>query len=132
MKQHETICSTLFNQSKLNEIFPLDRADSFFDALFGGAEEGAYNITLTFVGAEQNLLRFGFELKQRPGHCLACNLTSGLPGVFERHPILNVKQVAADLADIAGWPQNGWAWKLASTQQLSSELHFIPLTLNKI
>ena len=34
------------DQSFLDKIFPASRADEFFDALFGGAEDGAYDIGL--------------------------------------------------------------------------------------
>ena len=126
-----TSWTALFSQPKLNYIFPMERTDSFFDALFGGTEEGAYDIVLIFVDAEEGLLRFGFELRQRLGRCLACNLTSGLPSVFERHPILNLKQVATELASLAGWPQNSWKWEIGPTRQISRELHFIPFTVSK-
>ena len=34
----------MLEQSFLESIFPAERTDAFFDALFGGAEEGAYDI----------------------------------------------------------------------------------------
>jgi len=77
----------IFTQDVLKKLFPEDRADQFFDALFGDAEEGAYDISLEFKGQSQNKLEFEFHLKQRPGKCLACNLTYGLPQVFSRHGV---------------------------------------------
>ena len=60
------------------------RTDEFFEALYGDAAEGPYDILLKFKGENKNTLHFEFQLKQRPGRCLACNLTYGLPVVFSR------------------------------------------------
>ena len=66
---------SIFTQDKLDAIFPPERTDQFFDALFGDATEGAYDIRLAFDQALENQLQFNLELHQRPGRCLACNLT---------------------------------------------------------
>lgn len=84
---------TLFPQHVLDEIFPSDRADRFFEALLGDASEGAYDIMLTYAGETDDRIDFEFQLKQRPGRCLACNLTYGLPEVFKRHPIIDIAGV---------------------------------------
>ena len=81
----------LFTAEVLAELFPETRTNDFFEALFGDTEEGAYDISLHFAGQTQEMLNFEFRLNQRPGRCLACNLTYGLPEVFTRHPIINVK-----------------------------------------
>ncbi len=116
-------------QDWLNEIFPASRTDAFFDALFGGAEEGAYDIRLICRGVTAERLNMAFELRQRPGKCLACNLTYGLPQVFQRHPVLDVAGTARVLADAAGW-QN-LRWELGKTEEHSRELHIIPFTVYK-
>ena len=115
------------DQAFLDEIFPAGRADDFFDALFGGAEDGAYDIGLVCCGVEPQKARLAFELRQRPGKCLACNLTYGLPQVFQRHPVLNVAGVARDVAARLGWPAESIKWKLGHTEEISRELHIIPL-----
>lgn len=119
------------DQAFLDEIFPSSRADAFFDALFGGAEEGAYDIRL--VSREISLTRalLAFELRQRPGKCLVCNLTYGLPEVFQRHPVLNVADVAKAVATRLGWPQGDMRWSLGPTEEISRELHAIPLILER-
>lgn len=119
------------DQAFLDEIFPATRADDFFDALFGGAEEGAYDIFLVCREATAETARLAFELRQRPGKCLACNLTYGLPQVFQRHPILNVAGVARDVGKRLGWPTESLKWKLGHTEEVSNEVHAIPLTLEK-
>ena len=119
------------DQSFLDKIFPPSRADEFFDALFGGAEDGAYDIGLVCRGVEAQKAKLAFELRQRPGKCLACNLTYGLPQVFQRHPILNVAGVARDVAQHLGWPAESFKWKLGHTEEVSNEVHAIPLTLEK-
>ena len=83
----------IFTQETLNTLFPADLSDQFFDALYGDAEEGAYDIRLVFNGLDNGNLNFEFQLDQRPGKCLACNLTYGLPDVFSRHPIINIDQL---------------------------------------
>ena len=117
------------DQSFLDKIFPASRADDFFDALFGGAEEGAYDIGLVCRGVEAQKAKLAFELRQRPGKCLACNLTYGLPQVFQRHPILNVSGVARDVAAHLGWPAESTKWKLGHTEEVNRELHVIPLVV---
>ena len=69
--------------------------------------------------------------RKRPGKCLACNLTYGLPQVFQRHPVLNVAGVARDVAQRLGWPVESLKWKLGHTEEVSNEVHAIPLTLEK-
>lgn len=115
----------MFDKKFTDEIFPQDRTDAFFDALFGGTEDGAYDISLSFQNEENGILTFHFELKQRQGHCLRCNLTTGLPQVFERHPIIGTKVLVDKIAQKAGLPD--YTWKLGSTIQYSEELHAIPL-----
>ena len=119
------------DQSFLDKIFPPSRADEFFDALFGGAEDGAYDIGLVCRGVEAQKAKLAFELRQRPGKCLVCNLTYGLPQVFQRHPILNVAGVASAVAQELGWPAESLHWKLGHTEEVSRELHAIPLILEK-
>ena len=87
------------DQAFLDEIFPAQRTDDFFDALFGGAEEGAYDIRLVCRNVTPVRAQLAFELRQRPGKCLVCNLTYGLPQVFQRHPVLNVAGVAKAVAE---------------------------------
>ena len=120
------------DQSFLDKIFPASRADDFFDALFGGAEEGAYDIGLVCRGVEAQKAKLAFELRQRPGKCLACNLTYGLPQVFQRHPILNVAGVVSDVAAHLGWPAEATKWKLGHTEEVNRELHVIPLVVECI
>ena len=88
------------DQAFVDEIFPAQRTDDFFDALFGGAEEGAYDIRLVCRNVTPVRAQLAFELRQRPGKCLVCNLTYGLPQVFQRHPVLNVAGVAKAVADV--------------------------------
>lgn len=118
--------SQQFSKDVLDDIFPASRADAFFDALFGDAEEGSYDIELGFSKADGNDLFFEFRLRQRPGKCLACNLTYGLPQVFSRHPIINVEGVAKDISSRIGGNGNT-TWKLGVTEERSHELHVIPL-----
>ena len=122
----------LFDQQTLSEIFPADRADQFFEALFGDASEGAYNISLVFKEhrPKNNTLIFELHLTQRPGCCLACNLTHGLPTVFSRHPVININGVVAAIDELLGDSGSCKDWQLGSTNSVSSALHTLPLIIN--
>ncbi len=116
---------------KLRKIFPPSRTDEFFEALLGDPQEGAYDIVLQFKGMVDNRLEFEFHLKQRPGRCLACNLTYGLPQVFQRHPVINLSGVIEEIKNI--FPElNITGWEMGYTREVSPELHIIPLSLSFI
>lgn len=121
----------LFTAETLDRLFPADRADQFFDALLGDASEGAYDIRLAFTrsDAKAKALTFALELHQRPGKCLACNLTYGLPEVFSRHPLINLKGVVAEIASLCG-NATVKEWHLGTTQQVNKALHTVPLTIH--
>lgn len=123
--------SALFSPQALATLFPADRADLFFDALFGDAAEGAYDINLQFTGhtPADNTLNFAFNLEERPGKCLACNLTYGLPEVFSRHPMINVKGLVAEIDTLLGDDTQCAGWRLGTTQSVSKALHVIPLII---
>jgi len=119
----------LFTEETLKTLFPAERANEFFDALFGDAEDGSYDIRLVFQGQSENALTFGLELHERPGKCLACNLTYGLPEVFSRHPVINIKGLVAAIDGLLDSRATCGAWKLGTTQTVSRKLHIIPLII---
>ena len=122
-----TDAAQIFTPDFLDEVFPPSRTEAFFEALFGDAEEGAYDIRLRFQDQRPEELAFAFQLHQRPGMCLACNLTYGLPQVFTRHPILAVGKVAQALCERMGLTPASWA--LGATREMSRNLHVIPFTI---
>lgn len=121
----------IFTDQVLRSLFPLERADAFFDALFGDASEGAYDIALTYAGYDShaNTLDFFLNLHERPGRCLACNLTYGLPEVFGRHPVINIKGLVGDIERLLGGAVRCTDWKLGRTEQKGRSLHCIPLRI---
>lgn len=121
---------TAISQAQLDAIFPPETSDRFFEALYGGAEDGAYDIVLTSRNMNDNLANFAFELRRRPDKCLKCSLTYGLPEVFMRHPLINLKKVTGELARTLNWKQ--YEWELAPVQEVDDDLHIIPLQLRKI
>lgn len=123
-----TNAAHMFSPEYLDEVFPSTRTDAFFDALFGGAEEGAYDIRLRFEADGPGELRFAFHLVERPGKCLVCNLTYGLPQVFSRHPVLAVGQVVGTLCARVGVAPS--SWNLLPTRSDSRSLHRIPLVIS--
>jgi len=121
-----------FTQDVLDKIFPPHRADQFFEALFGDAEEGAYDISLVYKGKSEDQIGFEFQLKQRAGKCLACNLTYGLPEVFKRHRILNIASVVEQINSMMNNGKRCGDWQLGQTRKESRELHVIPLMIDLV
>ncbi len=121
----------IFTAETLLQLFPPGRADDFFDALLGDATEGAYDISLKFNGyqPDEKKLYFDLHLSQRPGKCLACNLTYGLPEVFARHPIINIKGLVAEINKLLDGKLICKDWSLKHTKSISSALHLIPLVI---
>lgn len=126
-----TTPSDCFSQNMLDTFFPAERTEQFFDALYGSAEDGAYDIRLICRGVENKRLSFAFELHQRPGKCLACNLTYGLPQVFQRHPVIDVKGLVKKLAETAGWDPETVTWRIGRTEEESHKLHCVPLEITR-
>ncbi len=126
----KTPFDSIFTSSILVSLMPADTADRFFDALFGDPREGAYDIFLSYRGVEGRHLLFDIELRQRPGKCLACNLTYGLPQVFSRHPVINVKGLVKRICELLGGEVKCGDWALGATQEISRQLHIIPLRIS--
>ena len=120
---------TLFTPERLESLFPADRADRFFDALFGDAREGAYDIRLDYDGSPDGQLRFLFQLYERPGKCLSCSLTYGLPHVFSRHPIINVAGLVRDIDLLLNGSHRCGAWEIGRTIEFDRSHHAVPLTI---
>lgn len=116
-------------QKQLDDIFPASKTDDFFEALFGGAEDGAYDIRLECERESDKRVDLVFALTRRPGHCLRCQLTSGLPHVFERHPVIDAAGTARAVGALKGWTEETITWTIGDTRQLSEELHQIPFTV---
>ena len=120
----------VFTREWADALFPPERTEKFFNALYGKAEEGAYTIALRFVRAVEGSYEFAFDLHQRPGKCLVCSLTHGLPQVFSRHPVINLRGVAHAVAAALGKEPETALWKLKPTQETSTALHSVPLIIS--
>lgn len=118
---------SIFTSERLEQIFPAQRSTDFFEALYGDADEAAFDVKLVFDGATADRLNFQFHLVQRPGKCLACNLTYGLPAVFTRHPVINLTGLVADIAEVLNLPVSRLQWTLNQTEPRRQDLHVIPL-----
>ena len=119
----------IFSSEVLDKIFPGEKADEFFEALFGDIDEGAYDISLKYRGNEDKELIFDFNLDQRPGKCLVCSLTYGLPSVFKKHPVININDVVEKLTSLLDDSCSFGEWKLGNTISVNREKHLIPLHL---
>ncbi len=120
---------SLFTAETLQQLFPKERTNDFFEALFGDASDGAYDIELAYGGSNGQQLTMELHLHERPGCCLACNLTQGLPQVFSRHPIINVTGIVADVDKLLGDNATCNEWTLGYTEQRSKEMHVIPINI---
>jgi len=118
---------TIITQDFLDSLLPPEKSDQFFDALYGDASEGAYDIRLEPVSFSSNRIVLAFSLTQRPGKCLVCSLTYGLPNVFSRHPLINIKGMVEKMKDAGVAVKD---WRLGDTEESSSALHTIPLYIN--
>ncbi|WP_031387262.1 hypothetical protein [Desulfonatronum thiodismutans] len=119
----------IFTPERLERIFPVQRSADFFEALYGDADETAFDVKLAFDGGAADRLSFQFHLVQRPGKCLACNLTYGLPKVFIRHPVINMSGLVADIAAALDLPASRLQWSLDQTEPRRQDLHVIPLNV---
>lgn len=130
---NETLKET-FSDDVLERLFPLDRTRHFFEALFGDDSEGAYDVKLRYGGLDEQgtTLQFYLDLHERPGCCLVCSLTYGLPEVFSRHPVINVKGLVNDIEQQLDGAAQCAQWKLDSTSQVEKSLHSIPLTISLV
>jgi len=129
---HPPSHKTVFSQPVLDQIFPSSRADSFFDALLGDSSEGAFDIALAYTGETDDQIYFEFQLNQRPGKCLACNLTYGLPEVFARHPVIDVADVIRQIDSRMVNGKRCGEWTIGRTREVSRDLHVLPLTVNLV
>jgi hypothetical protein len=120
---------TYFTQEKLDALFPPERTNKFFDALLGDADDGAYDIRLTYQNHQNHQLHFFIELHQRPGKCLACNLTHGLPKVFTRHPVIDLQGLIARIDQLVKDRGRCREWTLQPTREISRQVHAVPLII---
>ena len=121
----------IFTDDVLNELLPSSRANEFFEALYGDVEEGVYDIGLAYEGIspDNSKLQFLLNLTERPGKCLACHLTYGLPEVFSRHPIINVAGIVEDIDKLLDGKAKCGEWSLEPTRTISSKVYAVPLVI---
>jgi hypothetical protein len=117
----------IVTQDFLDSLLPPEKSDQFFEALYGDASEGAYDIRLECLSVGAKRIVLAFNLIQRPGKCLVCNLTYGLPTVFQRHPLIDIKGMVSKM-EASGLDISGW--RLGETEENSPSLHVIPLYLD--
>ncbi len=117
----------IFTRDYLDSLLPPETSDRFFEALYGDVSDGAYDIKLEFISARKDRIILAFNLIKRPGKCLVCSLTYGLPKVFSRHPLINIEGMVKKIREKGIKVKD---WLLGDTEENSSSLHVIPLFLN--
>lgn len=121
----------LFTEEVLEQILPPQLAEAFFEALYGDPEEGAYDISLALrdYDRDRQLLTFELQLRERPGKCLACNLTYGLPQVFARHPLIDIESMVGKIETLLQGKMRCDSWELGRTRTPQDNLHTIALRI---
>ena len=119
----------IFTPGVLKKLFPEDRSDQFFDALYGDATEGSYDIRLEFKNHQENRLEFELYLTQRLGQCISCSLTYGLPEVFSRHPVININGLVQKVEGLLDGGARCVDWQLGATREITDEIHVVPLVI---
>ncbi len=114
----------IFTEEFLGYLLPAEKSDRFFEALYGDASEGAYDIKLKYLYAEHERIALSFNLIKRPEKCLVCSLTYGLPVVLSRHPIIDIKGMIRKIEQKAGVSVKNWY--LGDTSEENTDLHVIP------
>ncbi len=117
----------IFTQDFLDQLLPLNLSNQFFEALYGDASDGAYDIRLQFVSASDKQIVLEFNLTQRPDKCMVCSLTYGLPNVFSRHPLININNMIKKIEEKGVKVEK---WYLGDTKELNTSLHTIPFYLD--
>ena len=117
----------ILTQDFLDTLIGPEISDQFFEALYGDASEGAYDIRLKFLNADEKQIVLAFDLTERPGRCLVCSVTYGLPNVFSRHPLINIKSIVKKIEEKGFNVKN---WRLGETEQINSSNHTIPFYLD--
>ncbi len=129
MNHNKNKIKEIFSEYNLEKLFPKYKTEQFFEALFGDPKEGAYDIELVFKDIYDSRLEFEFLLKARPGKCLACSRTYGLPRVFSKHPIINIEEIIKKINNMIKDYGRCERWKLGPTRTISPEIHSIPLLI---
>jgi hypothetical protein len=117
----------IFTQDFLDQLLPLNLSNQFFEALYGDASDGAYDIKLQFVSASDEQIVLEFNLIRRPDKCMVCSLTYGLPNVFSRHPLININNMIKKIEEKGVKVEK---WYLGDTKELNTSLHTIPFYLD--
>jgi len=117
----------IFTQDFLDQLLPSNLSNNFFEALYGDASDGAYDIRLQFVSASDEQIVLEFNLIQRPDKCMVCSLTYGLPNVFSRHPLININNMIKKIEEKGVKVEK---WYLGDTKEVNTSLHTIPFYLN--
>ncbi|MBC2704779.1 pancreas/duodenum homeobox protein 1 [Desulfobacula sp.] len=123
----QAVLDQIFTQDYLDMLLPVEISDHFFEALYGDASDGAYDIRLEFISANDKRIVLAFNLTRRPGKCLVCSLTYGLPNVFFRHPLINIKGMVKKIEE-KGFKVK--KWQLGETEADSTSIHIIPFYLD--
>jgi hypothetical protein len=117
----------IFTREFCDTLLPPHTTDRFFEALYGDVSEGAYDIRLNCESFRPETVELGFHLTQRPGKCLVCSLTYGLPNVFARHPLIDIQGMIQKIKE-AGVPVKDW--RLGQTIEKKRSLHVIPFYID--
>jgi len=127
ISMNQAVIDQVLTQDYLDTLLPGEISDRFFEALYGDASEGAYDIRLEFIAANDKRIVLAFNLIQRSGKCLVCSLTYGLPNVFSRHPLININGMVKKIKEKGIQVKS---WRLGDTEEQNPSFHTIPFYLD--
>ncbi|OAG27843.1 hypothetical protein [Thermodesulfatator autotrophicus] len=114
----------------IKSLLPEERVQEFFEAFYFGEEPAYYlDLGLREWRPEKGRVVLELRLTARPDKCLACNLTSGLPPVLKKHPILNLAGIVSEIAQKLEPGYKVDSWDLGWTEEVNHDLHVIPLVI---
>ena len=94
---------TVLTKENLEKIFPRQRANDFFEALFGDADEGAYDIELAYREHNGSTLVMDLLLRR----LLDLGIRLARPGEFSERAFLNGKLDLAQAEAVADLIESG-------------------------
>jgi hypothetical protein len=91
----------IFTKVVLDELLPPNLSDDFFEALYGDASEGAYNISLSFNSYDAE----------------------------QKHPLINMQGIVENIVKLLDADVKLIDWKLGHTETPAAQTHVIPLKI---
>ena len=67
----QAVLNQVFTQEYLDTLLPAETSDHFFEALYGDTKDGAYDIRLEFISANEKRIVLAYNLTQQLANMLS-------------------------------------------------------------